>query len=37
MPLAVDIVRNHSVAFINFIPVLECMGIYLHMHSLTVE
>lgn len=37
MPLAVDIVHNRGIAFINFTLMLECMGIYLHMHSLNVE
>lgn len=37
MPPAVDIVHNRGIASANFTPMLECMGVYLHMHALTVE
>lgn len=37
MPPAVDIVHNRGIASVNFMPMLECMGVYLYMHALTVE
>lgn len=33
MPLAVDIAHSHGIVFVRFTPVLECMGVCLHMHS----
>lgn len=32
MPLAVDIFHSHGIVFVQFTPVLECMGVCLHMH-----
>lgn len=28
MPLAVDVVQNYGIVFINFTPTQECMGVY---------
>lgn len=33
MPLAVDTAHSHGIVFVQFTPVLECMGVCLHMHS----
>lgn len=33
MPLAVDPAHSHGIVFVQFTPVLECMGVCLHMHS----
>lgn len=33
MALAVDTTHSRGIVFVQFTPVLECMGVCLHIHS----